>query len=603
MRTLLTLAAAGALLLSACGGAKSAAPTGKRQSGGTVYWAEGAGAPPNYIFPLESASYYTGANSEDFSYLSWLPVYWFGQGSAPTINWSLSLGYKPVYSDGGRVVTVKLKSYAWSDGKPVTATDVLFWMQLLKANKENWGAYVTGDFPDNVTSMHTVGAHTIVFDLNRSYSSLWFTYNELSQLVAIPQHEWDRTSLSGPVGNYAATTSGATAVYKFLNSQSQDLATYASNPLWKVVDGPFKLTGFTTTGEATFVVNRAYSGSHLNGITKLVELPYTSTAAEFDALLSGNVLDVGYVPINDLKAAARLTGLGYQEKPQKTWSITYVSLNFENPQAGPIFKQLYLRQAMQYLIDQSAYIKDILQGAGWPTYGPVPSYPATAYLSSVEKSNPYPYDPSKAVSLLTAHGWAIHRGGVDTCARPGSASNECGAGVSAGARLAFKMLVNSGTTSGAAVAAAMRSSWSSAGIQVTISYESGNDVFAAVTGCVGSSPTSSACSWQLGDTGAGAISWFYSDDYLPTGGELFAVGGTSNAGQYSDSAVNSLIADTHVSSSLPLFHRYEDLVTQQLPVLWMPSTAGVIVWKSSLHGVLPLSSVYSITPWTWYYTK
>lgn len=599
----LTVLAAGALVLSACSTASApASANGARQKGGTVTWAEGAGTPPNYIFPLEAPAYYTGANSEDFSYLFWLPVYWFGQGTSPTINWSLSLGDKPVYSDHGRVVSIQLKPYKWSDGKPVTAQDVVFWMQLMEANKDNWGAYVPGGFPDNVTSVQASGEHTLVFHLNGTYSSLWFTSNELSQLVAIPQQVWDKTSASSPVGNYAATTAGARAVYNFLNSQSKDLSTYATNPLWQVVDGPFRLSGFTSTGEATLVPNRSYSGSGQSVISKLVELPFTSTAAEFNALLAGNTLDVGYLPVSDLKAAARLKAAGYDQQPQKTWSITYIDLNYHNPTAGPLFRQLYLREAMQYLIDQPAYIKDILGGAGWPTYGPVPSYPPSSYISTAEKSNPFPYNPAEAVALLRDHGWAIHPGSADVCVRPGTAASDCGPGVAKGANLAFKMLVNSGTTSGAAMAQVMRSSWDTAGIQVTISYESGNDVFAAVNGCLGSSPSSSACSWQAGDSGAGGISWFYSDDYLPTGGDLFATGGTSNSGQYSNPAIDKLITQTHASSSLSVFDNYENALTRQLPVLWVPSTASVIAWKSNLHGILPLSSVYSITPWTWYFT-
>lgn len=571
--------------------------------GRVVTWAEAAGGPPDYIFPLESSAFYTGANSETFSYLFWLPVYWFGQGTAPTINWSLSLGEKPVYSDHGRHVSVTLKPYKWSDGRPVTAKDVLFWMQLLKANEEQWGAYVPGQFPANVTAMHVTGPRTIVFDLSRTYSTLWFTYNELSQLVAIPQHVWDKTSANGRVGNYAATTAGAKAVYKFLNAQSQHLSSYASNPLWRVVDGPFRLSAFTTTGEATLVPNHSYSGGRITGISKFVELPFTSTEAEFNALLSGNTLDVGYIPINDLKASARLTAAGYRKQPQKSWSITYIDLNFHNSKAAPFFDQLYLRQAMQDMIDQRAYLKDILDGAGWPTYGPVPSYPATRYLSPTEKANPYPYSPSKARKLLREHGWSIHAGGVDSCARPGSGKGDCGAGIAKHAQLAFKMLVNSGTTSGAAMAAAMVAAWQSIGIKVTISYESSNDVFAAVNSCLGSSATSSACAWQMGDSGAGSISWFYSDDYLPTGEDLFAIGGTSNSGQYHNAALTRLINETDDVSSLPLLYRYENETAKLLPVLWMPSTATVVVWKKNLHGVLPLSSVFSITPWMWHFSK
>ena len=47
------------------------------------------------------------------------PLYWFGQGRQPTMNPPLSLAAPPVYSEGNTVVTIHLKPYLWSDGKPV----------------------------------------------------------------------------------------------------------------------------------------------------------------------------------------------------------------------------------------------------------------------------------------------------------------------------------------------------------------------------------------------------------------------------------------------------------------------------------------------------
>ena len=56
----------------------------------------------------------------------------------------------PVYSDHDRVVTIRLKPARWSDGEAVSARDVIFWINLLKANKADWASYVPGGFPDNV---------------------------------------------------------------------------------------------------------------------------------------------------------------------------------------------------------------------------------------------------------------------------------------------------------------------------------------------------------------------------------------------------------------------------------------------------------------------
>ena len=113
-------------------------------------------------------------------------------------------------------------------------------------------------------------------------------YNELSQITPMPL-AWDRTSLSQPAptsdnGHLPDTTkAGAAAVYKFLDTQRKQLGSWATSPLWSVVDGPFKLQSFNTDGEVTLVPNPDYSGSPKPSISKLVELPFTSEAAIYNA--------------------------------------------------------------------------------------------------------------------------------------------------------------------------------------------------------------------------------------------------------------------------------------------------------------------------------
>ena len=87
--------------------------------------------------------------------------------------------------------------------------------------------------------------------------------------------------------------------------------------------------------------------------------------------------------------------------------------------AGKIISQLYFRQAMQTLVDQPAIISKVFKGYGAPEYGPVPVLPVTNFLSSGEKTNPYPYSPTKAKKLLSSHGWKINPDGTDTCTNAG----------------------------------------------------------------------------------------------------------------------------------------------------------------------------------------
>ena len=89
------------------------------------------------------------------------------------------------------------------------------------------------------------------------------------------------------------------AVYTFLTAQSKQAGTYASSPLWKVVDGPWKLSSFSTDGHVTMVPNTSYSGPVKPKLAAIKFVPFTSDSAEYTALKTGQV-DVGNVPTQDL---------------------------------------------------------------------------------------------------------------------------------------------------------------------------------------------------------------------------------------------------------------------------------------------------------------
>ena len=100
---------------------------------GVVIFAEQPSSPPNYIMPLMSGAYTTDANLLQFSDLMYPPSFWFGQGNKNELDTALSLGETPVYSSKNTVVTITLKHWRWSNGQPVTARDVIFWLNILSA--------------------------------------------------------------------------------------------------------------------------------------------------------------------------------------------------------------------------------------------------------------------------------------------------------------------------------------------------------------------------------------------------------------------------------------------------------------------------------------
>ena len=357
-------------------------------------------------------------------------------------------------------------------------------------------------------------------------------------------------------------------------------------------DGPWKLTSFSSDGNDTLVPNPAYSGSPKPHLAAVRIVTYTSDTAEYTALQSGS-LDMGTIPAPDLPVKPVSQVLpssnplpSYNLQPEYLFRMAYYQVNFANPALGPEFKQLYVRQALEYVDDQAGMAKTIDRGYGYATTGPVPTEPVSQWVPPVEKgAGPYPFSIAKAVSLLTAHGWA-KVAGVMTCTDPA----KCGAGITKGQQLKITLDYSTGAAATAQEAQVYKSDAAQAGIAINAVGQSFNTI-------IGEAVPSNK-SWQAAMYG----SWVYAPDYEPTGGELFATGAGSNGGSYSNPTMDSLISQTHTSGSLSVFQRYATYAAEQLPYIWFSDVYRVHAVAKNLHGVMfnPLST---LLPEYWYFTK
>jgi peptide/nickel transport system substrate-binding protein len=594
---------ASALVAAGCSSSSTSAVGTTPVSGGTATWAELPADVPNYIFPFTSSSYISVSNLEDFGWMLYRPLYWFGTGAAPTLNSSLSLANYPTFN--GDKVTITLKPYKWSNGASVTAQNVVFWLNMLSAvGSLDWGAY-TG-FPNTVVSnIRVVSPTELTMTMDKPYNPKWFVYNELSQVTPMPE-TWDRTA-SGP-SHCSTDVSDCAAVYNYLNDQSKDLSTYATNPLWGVVDGPFKLTAFNPDGHLTMVPNKSYSGPIKPHLAEFKEAPFTTDAAEYDVLKSpGNSISVGYIPTQDLPskplsvAVGRNPLSGYYLAPQITWGVSFYTMNEQssNSDHAAIFKQLYFRQAMAYLMNQPADLEGPLRGYGVTQDGPVGSYPMTSFLSPLGKKGvTFPYNPAKAKALLASNGWSVVPNGTTTCAKPGTGAGECGAGITKGSPLTFTFLYASGTAWISQEALQLQSSGALVGIKLNLASQPFDDVVSDAGNCV---VAKIPCDWDMADWGLG---WSYAPDYLPTGETLFLCGAIANSSGYCSKTNDALIEQTLTNPSLSLFYKWQNYLATQLPVEWQvnaPYLISEIV--NNLKGVTPQSSTLTLNPENWYYVK
>lgn len=591
------------MALAACSGSGgnsgtsgNGAPAAK---GGTITFAEKPGTKPNYIFPMlpsASASVY----NSNFSGMMFRSLYYAPKGASPEYDYALSIGQAPKFSSDGKSVVVNMnKNYKWSNGEPVNARDVIFYINLLKAavkeDPSNFSNYTPGLFPDFLTSYKATGDYQFTLTMNRTFNPTWFKYNALNLIIPFPM-AWDKTSASGASGNADTTPAGAKQVYDFLAAQAKDTSTYNTNPLWKVVDGPWQLQNFSNSGKITMVPNPKYGGKYKPTVDQFVWLPFTSEAAEYNQLLAGK-LTIGYVPSSDFPQIPRVKNQGYNITSIPDFGFYYIVPNFNNPTAGPIFHQLYFRQAFAHLINQQSIIKNVYDGYAQPAYGPVPVSPPNPYVTSFEKSDPYPYDINKTKSILQANGWKVTPGGVDTCIKPGTGQGQCGKGITQGQQLSFEYAYASDSDPLTKIVPALKSDASKAGIQLNLKGEDFNTLISNNSAC---KPTDKSCAWQIQEFG-GITGIVY-----PTGEVLLKTGAGLNIGSWSDPKTDQLIDATIYSTDPNAMANYENYITKQQPTWWVPNEDQVYATTKKLadhNDAIKGLTQNSLLPEEMYFTK
>jgi peptide/nickel transport system substrate-binding protein len=586
-------------------GSVPAAATGAEKAG-TITWAMQPNAVPNWIFPVLNSANNSVYNQESFIWEMWRPLYWTQNGVVPEVVPSMSLADLPVFSNGDKSLSITMKSnYKWSDGQPVTSQDLAFDIDLTKAavkeSPANWASYTPGYFPDDIVSMSTPNSSTLVMNLSSPVNPSWFTQDILAYagpIDPLPAHAWAKASVNGPILDFT-NPANATKIYNFLAAQNKSVNTYATNPLWQVVDGPYKLSVFNaTTGAFTMVPNTTYGGPHAAKMSNFQGVPFTSEDAEFNAIKAGSI-DVGLIPQADIPQIPQVKRLGYNVFGEPDYSMNFVNYNFKDTTGhfNAIANQLYFRQAMAHLEDQQGYINAFFHGAGDPSYGPIPAYPKSPYLPANAATNPYPFSVSDAVSLLKSHGWTVTPGGTDTCTSAGSGANQCGAGIPAGTKLSFNLIYDSQLGIITEMITDLTSKAKQAGINISLA---GSNFNYMISNYNDPAAPANENKWAMEDFGGETL-----NPYATTFG-LFNTNGSTQIGDYSNPTADSLI-QASISGTNPSAVKNEAaFLTQNQPVIFQPLEDYTWAWKTSVSGT-PASfenlTQYYATPEFWYLTK
>ncbi|HEX3793411.1 MAG TPA: ABC transporter substrate-binding protein [Acidimicrobiales bacterium] len=613
---MLAVALGGTTLATASAGASSATPPqsygslpaehGTPTKGGVVSIAEPPSAGPTYIFPITPGANLSVYDVDQFQDYMWRPLWFSPKGAEPTIDYTDSISpHAPTYSNDNKTVTITLRpNWKWSDGTPVTSTDLVFYIDLLKAavaiSPANDGDYTPGLFPDNLVSMSTPNTTTLVLNFSATYNQNFIFLDQLGGMEPLPAQAWAETSASGPIVDFT-DPANAKAIYTFLNAQSNDLSTYGTNPLWQVVDGPFKISSFDpATDGNTLVANHAFSGPSKPKIAGIDNVAFTSTSAEFNQLLTGK-LTIGGVDASDLPQVPKLEKEGYDVWGYPNLGFDYITYNFKDKtgEFDKIISQLYFRQALAHLQNEPGIIKSKggYGGAAGQAYGPVPAVPPTPFTPSNATTNPYPYSVSAASKLLSSHGWDVKAGGTTTCQKPGTSSSECGAGISKGTPLTFNIVYVADPQIGATEVEQFASAGKEIGITMKLQTKTFNYIESNLSDV--SNPNNDN-SWAMQEFGG------FTDDLYPTTNEIFNTTGSFNGGGFSNPTIDADINASANSLNAKAVEKELSDITRLQPGLFQAEPDLIVAFKKDLSG--PPSSFaalsqYQPEPEYWYFTK
>ncbi len=465
------------------------------------------------------------------------------------IDYANSIASNITYNSAGTVYTVTLNpNYKWSNGQPVTAQDVVFDYNLIKATDASnapapWPNYNAGSggVPDNVKSVVATDDHTVIFTLKSPANQKWFIYNGIGQIWPLPEAAWNKYPND-------------------INREIVYLGKKATDPtFFTVVDGAFQLTKAVSNQSWTMVPNPTFGG-HKSLLDKLVFEYEGSNDAEFAALKTGAV-NLGYLDLSQYGSKDALTSMGDQLVPGYNLSFFNIELNqLPGSPMYKVFTDLKVRQALQMGIDQDTINTDIYHGYAPPQYGPIPAVPATSYLDPRLTKPLYPFNIDQAKQLLESDGWSLQNGVM----------------TKNGTQLKFTMIYSGGSESTTQMNELIKEDWAKMGVQVTLK----SLPFATLEGIIGNAKQPGA--W----TAAGGQGVIYGGSY-PSGETIFQPGGLDSYG-YNDPTENTLIKKTTQpaasdAANTKAFNNFEYYTAQQEPVLWNNNFAGISVNAPNVH--------------------
>lgn len=330
-----------------------------------------------------------------------------GQDFLTTDLYPVLADARPLVSDDHLTYTFTLKQgIAFSDGKPLTASDVVFSFKAI-ANPLIADAAALRNYYESVKDVVATTPSTVVITMSQPY---FLAEYFLGSLWIMPKHVLD--------------PKGLTDKYTFAETKSIDAAQanpamkefaewYGSeevrrDPKLNIGSGPYAYEEWKTGESVTLRRNDAFWAKGKDAwnpayADKLVYKVINDRNSAVVALKNAEIDFMEYVPPTKYTEEIDTVATPHLRKyPFQTQAYSYIGFNM----ARPILSDVNVRKAIAHCVDRDALIKQLVRGLATTVNSPI-------YQDRPEYDKSLPniaFDPNTAKSLLAQAGWADANG-------------------------------------------------------------------------------------------------------------------------------------------------------------------------------------------------
>jgi ABC-type transport system substrate-binding protein len=275
----------------------------------------------------------------------------------------------------------------WSDGKPITAADAAWTLNLIMHNSA--AATANGALVAGFGSVTAPNATTLVITTKQPEANVDYS---LTLIPIVPEHIW-----TAEVSNLGNFTNHSTPVVGY---------------------GPWRLTGYTTNQYATLTANSDFFMGAPKFHTLIVQY-FSNSDAAVAALRSGQLDSIEYnMTATQFDALKGVKNIALYPQISATW--TAIELNpgaqtrsgrhFGN--GNPALTDVRVRQAIEMAINKNELVSKVMGGLAVPgqAYLP-PAYPPFGDWNP-PASQQLDYNPAKANALLNSAGYKMGPNGI-----------------------------------------------------------------------------------------------------------------------------------------------------------------------------------------------